>query len=284
MKTEYSKCPNCKRDILTHLGIYYPSNLVMCKFCSLVFFKIIPDAEELKEHYNNYPRGSVTDLILKRYNELLDSFEKFRKNNNIMDIGCGDGFFLMEAQKRGWNVFGIEVSESSVDVCRKMNITMFSEFNVNHIGNEIFDVITMFEVIEHLQNPFQFIPSVYSLLRKGGVLYLTTPNFNSLTRRILKSEWSVIDYLEHLFYFTPKSLHYLLSVNGFQKIYLKTTGVLIRGRKKNLGETICSTGDTRRIAQKIESNKFLLFLKKLANFFLSLFRVGDSLKVLYLKN
>src|SRR5690606_143762 len=89
--------------------------LVKCKSCSLVFSKRIPISDELAKHYQNYPRYTeLSPITLKRYNELLDYFEKFRQTNNLIDLGCSNGLFLEVAKSRGWNVFGTEYDESCI--------------------------------------------------------------------------------------------------------------------------------------------------------------------------
>ena len=78
-----------------------------------------------------------------------------------------------------------------------------------------FDIITSFEVVEHINNPKEEINNYNQILRKGGLFYCTTPNFNSLSRRILKAKWNTICYPEHLSYYTIKTLTKLLKDTNF---------------------------------------------------------------------
>ena len=121
-----------------------------------------------------------------RYNELLDIFERYRKTSNILDIGCGVGYFLEEAKKRNWNVYGTEYSEQAVNICTEkgLNVKKGTTSSIN-FDKEFFDIITSFEVIEHINNPLEEIQSIYNILRDDGIFYLTTPNINSITRLLL---------------------------------------------------------------------------------------------------
>ena len=80
-----------------------------------------------------------------------------------------------------------------------------------------FDVIVSSETIEHINNPRQEISNIHQLLRKGGLLYVTTPNFNSYVRRFTKAQYDIIKYPEHLSYYTKKTLNKLLKQTGFKK-------------------------------------------------------------------
>ena len=96
---------------------------------------------------------------------------------------------------------------TDIEICRKKGISMHKGvLNTENYEEESFDIITSFEVIEHINNPIPELKNFYKLLRKGGLVYLTTPNFNSLLRYRLKSEYNVICYPEHLSYYTPKTL------------------------------------------------------------------------------
>ena len=95
--------------------------------------------------------------------------------------------------------------------------------NQGDFGDDYFDVITSFEVIEHINEPTQDLDCVKSIVRKGGLVYVTTPNFNSISRSILGSRWNVVEYPEHLCYYTPDTLSRLFKNKGFKKLRLTIT-------------------------------------------------------------
>src|SRR6185369_9515208 len=125
LPNQLDECLLCGSDILPPLTGYEQYHLVRCSNCQFVFCKQKPSLDELTRHYASYPRGNaISKITLKRYNSLLDSFEGYRKTNNIIDIGCGDGFFLGEAKKRGWNVFGTEFTQEAIATCQLKGIQM----------------------------------------------------------------------------------------------------------------------------------------------------------------
>lgn len=284
---QFEVCLLCGSARLTSLSGYEQHYLVKCTACDFIFCKRKPTMDELNTHYALYPRArGISEITLKRYNELLDKFEPYRKTNNLLDVGCGDGFFLIEARKRNWKVFGTEFSSKAIDVCLQKGIQMTnSPLNPQHYHPESFDVITSFEVIEHINTPQTELQSFYSLLRKGGLLYITTPNFNSLSRIILKSKWNVIEYPEHLSYYTVQTLCALGHKYRFKRLTVKTTGISINRFRVIISNPQNSEmGDSdEEMRQKAEEKIIFSLLKRIINAMLNATRKGDAMKVLFQK-
>ncbi len=237
---EHTTCLICDSSNLKELPDYSDAFLTKCQDCSFVFIKKIPSEDELFNFYdNNYDRTDYfSSITIKRYNELLDGFEKFRKTNNLLDVGAGNGFFLEIAKARGWNVYGTELTNQSVEVGERKDINMRKGclHNVGFEENQ-FDVITSFEVIEHVNNPQKLIKEMHRVLRVGGKVYITTPNFNALLRYRLKSKYDVIEYPNHLCYFTKKTLRKAFSDAGFGVTKIKTTGISLTRIKTSKGKS-----------------------------------------------
>lgn len=286
----HNQCLICKSDKLQKMERYSSTYLVKCKSCSFVFSEKIPSEKKLIEFYDGYSRDDyLSPLTVKRYHELLDKFEPFRKTNKILDVGCGIGYFLEVAKERGWEVYGTEYTDKAIEICSEKGVEMKQgKLNPSDFEPESFDILTSFEVLEHINNQTEEINNFQKLLRKGGLVYLTTPNFNSLLRYRLKEKYNVITYPEHLAYFTPKTLNSLFSKYGFSKKRIETTGISIsrlkQGNKKATYECAVSENSTdENLRQSIESKSCLQFLKKVANRTLTLFGVGDSLKGWFIK-
>lgn len=280
----HKKCLLCNGTNLKDLKIYQKDGLVKCGSCSFVFSKKIPTSQELLAHYDQYRRNTkVSRITIKRYNELLDRFEEYRSTNNIMDIGCGDGYFLEVAAQRGWKVYGTEFTDEAVNVCKAKGInTNMGVLNPENYRGLSFDIITSFEVIEHINDPQPELAKITKLLRTNGLLYITTPNFNSISRYVLGPKWTVIQYPEHLSYYTSKTLNTFLLHNGFKKVKLEATGIDINRYKATAGpSTEIFSGENLR--QKTESKTFYKYLKIIANWFLNLTLKGDNLKGSYIK-
>jgi 2-polyprenyl-3-methyl-5-hydroxy-6-metoxy-1,4-benzoquinol methylase len=167
---------------------YLNGDMQKCMDCNFVFASSIPTIEELIAHYNTYTRDDyLSPITIKRYHEILDGFEQYRKTNKLIDVGCGIGYFLEVAKERGWEVYGTEYSERLIGLLREKGITIHEgQLNSKNYEEDFFDVVTSFEVIEHINNPISEINQIGKLIRKGGLVYITTPNFNSLLRRRLK--------------------------------------------------------------------------------------------------
>lgn len=99
---------------------YEKHYLVKSHPVGFVFCSRIPSTEELIKYYEGYGRQDyLSPITVKRYHELLDEFEKYRKTGKILDIGCSIGLFLTEAQKRGWEVHGTEFTDDAIEICKE---------------------------------------------------------------------------------------------------------------------------------------------------------------------
>lgn len=285
----HKQCLICDHKQLKDLQEYSASYLCKCGKCGFIFAKKIPTMKELEDHYGTYGRNDyLSPITIKRYNELLDEFEKYRSTNRILDVGCGIGYFLDQAKKRGWEVYGTEYTEEAVSICQSKGISMQKgKLEPSNYESGFFDIITSFEVLEHINNPQEELQNFHTILRKGGLVYLTTPNFNSLLRYRLKSEYNVICYPEHLSYYTPKTIHKLFRKSGFVKKRIQTTGYSRTRLKTSLSksdqEFISETSDDEQMRNRIEGNPLLKFAKSTINWGLTVFGVGDSLKIRYEK-
>ncbi len=286
---QLESCIICSSKNIKPLKGYEDTHLVKCNKCTFVFASEIPTQEVLTKHYEGYSRNDyLSPLTIKRYNELLDGFEAYRKTNKILDVGCGIGYFLEEAKRRGWEVYGTEFTDEAIKICENKGIGCEKGvLNPNNYELETFDIITSFEVIEHIQNPVKEINNFSKLLRKGGLVYVTTPNFNSLLRFKLKEKYNVITYPEHLSYYTPKTLNNLFKSLNFQKKQLLATGISLSRLKTSQGKSnqqiISATSDDENMRNSMETKWHMKMAKKIINKSLTILGVGDSLKGWYVK-
>ncbi|MEI9947108.1 MAG: class I SAM-dependent methyltransferase [Chitinophagaceae bacterium] len=291
---EHTSCLISGSVKLKPLKGYERHYLVKSYPLGFVFCSEIPTEDELIAHYQKYSRiDYLSPITVKRYEEILDAFEPFRSTGNLLDIGCGTGLFLESALKRGWKVYGTEYTDNAIEIGRSKGFIMNKgKLNTSWYQPGMFDVITSFEVIEHINNPVEEVQNIHFLLRKKGLFYFTTPNFNAIERRMLKADYNVIEYPEHLCYYTPHTVNFLLSKNGFKKKKLTTTGVsLTRLRTskdlkegKQMSQSLISASSSDEIVRnKLESNWLGQAVKQSINFFLNLFGLGNSLKGWYIK-
>lgn len=293
---QHTKCLLSGSEDLKPLKGYEDHYLVKSKPLGFVFCSRIPTEEELQAHYAQYSRVEYySPITKKRYQQLLHEWEPYRKTNKILDIGCGTGFFLETAKEKGWEVYGTEYTTNAMEICKAKGINMQQgRLKAEWYAPEMFDIVTSFEVLEHINNPVEEVKNINTILRKRGLFYLTTPNFNAAERLILKDKYNVIEYPEHLCYYTPKTLNYLLSHNGFRKVQIMTTGISLSRIKASMGkgqedkaqpcEQVLSAGNTdEKWRRRIEANDLIKLGKNLINLVLDIFHVGNSLKAWYVK-
>jgi len=274
---------------LEKLPGYEKDHLFRCANCGFVFSCIKPSIEELNVAYSSYARDNqISEITIKRYNDLLDEFEGYRNTNNIIDVGCGDGWFLVEAKKRGWSVFGTEFEERAVVNGGAKGIIMHQGVLKPSNYSVTFDIITSFEVVEHINNPMEEFKNFYSILRPGGLVYVTTPNFNSLSRKLLGPKWNVLNYPEHLSYYTPGTLRFAFKKSGLKLRRQTTSGFSFsrykdsKTKKKSTGKVYNKNTD-ENIREKMESSKLLNFAKGLVNGLFHITGTGDTIKSSFVK-
>lgn len=281
-------CLICNSGGLHPLKGYERHDLAVCDACGFVFMYRIPTVEELTEHYKTYSyTGSPGVNTLISFQKLLDEFEPFRETNNILDFGCGRGWFLDEAKKRGWNVYGTEFSADAIALCEQKGIVMKQGDLLSSDFNGVrFDVVFCSEVIEHVNDPVPQLQSMYKVLRPGGCLYLTTPNFNCYLRYQFGPDYNIVEYPEHLCYFTKKTMDMALQKAGFVKKSLRTTGIsLSRAAGSQHTGTIQATVKQKdeNLRRAMNSNRMLNLLKETANAALTITGLGFTIKAMYLK-
>jgi 2-polyprenyl-3-methyl-5-hydroxy-6-metoxy-1,4-benzoquinol methylase len=146
----------------------------------------------------------------------------------LLDIGCGNGDFLIRANEMGWKASGLEPDPSAVEVARGRGLQV-NRGTIDEIVdlNAHYDAITLSHVVEHVYQPREFLQSVNRLLKKDGIVYIDTPNIQSYGAKIFGSSWRGIEAPRHLTLFNPLSLKNLLLNCGFHDIqFFRRTDVL----------------------------------------------------------
>lgn len=285
-------CPNCGSASARALPRYAAQLLVQCERCGLVYARRLPSATQLGAYYASYPESTdVSELTARRYSELLDRLEPFRETGRFLDVGCGDGHLLVAALEHGWTPYGSELGEGALGRSQQQGFDVRpAPFPAAADEVATFDVVVATEVIEHVAEPRDEVIAIRGLLRPGGCFYLTTPNFNSLSRRLIGARWRIIEYPEHLNYFTPATLDRLLGDSGFSKVDMRTTGIspgdisagLKRTRDSRPSADGCGSRDVdTRVRAQMARSPMLERSIRLANAALSRSGLGDTIKALY---
>lgn len=160
-----------------------------------------------------YPRFRKTLKAQFRY------LPKPKAGQALLDIGCGNGDFLSLAAEVGWDVSGVDPDPKAVNVAR-LNGHDVVLGGIEKFANnsEVFDVITMNHVIEHVHDPIYLVESVFRLLKPGGILFIDTPNIESSGAKMFGKNWRGLETPRHLVLFSREGLSKILNSIGFSSI------------------------------------------------------------------
>ena len=283
-------CALCTSPNLVPLPAYRRAHLVRCSDCGFVFAGRVPSWDELVEHYDGYSRDTSfnSPVSIARRAQILESFEPFRSTGRFLDAGCGVGFLLDQAREMGWETHGTEVTDRAVEICQENGHTMH-QGGLDSAPFEPggFDVVVYSEVMEHLVDPRAEIATARRFLRPGGALYVTTPNFASLSRRLLGSRWNVIQYPEHLGYFTPRTLRRAVEAEGFDRVSLRTTGLSLtrfaQSARPERPRVERPASADEKVRTAFETSVVLGWIKRALNGALAATRTGDKITGLFRK-
>jgi 2-polyprenyl-3-methyl-5-hydroxy-6-metoxy-1,4-benzoquinol methylase len=199
-------------------------NLVKCRGCGLVYVNPRPTKEEMSKFYprdyygkqNRMAKVIVKHLLYMKIRKIMS----FRKKGRILDVGCGEGGFLLNFKERGWEAYGVDISEAACRLARaKLGRYIFNcELKDRHFPDSSFDVVTLNHVLEHMLNPNEELREVHRILKDDGILRLSTPNIDSLQFKISKDRWIGLDLPRHLCYYSPRTIKDILKRNGFNVI------------------------------------------------------------------
>ena len=211
--------------------------ILKCKKCDHIFADLRLTDEELFDLYRkNYFFGDeysdyVADkpIIQKNFKLRLKPLETFlnpTSHKNLLEIGCAYGFFLEVAQRRFDTVKGIDITEDGVHYAREvLNLDVIQADLLKYdFGDEKFNVVCMWDTIEHLRQPQLYIEKISKQMESGALLAITTGDICSLNARIRKDKWRLIHPPTHIHYFSKKTLTNLLDHYGFDVVYTRYCG------------------------------------------------------------
>jgi len=178
----------------------------------------------------------------------------------LLDVGAAYGFAASEAERAGFRVAGLELSaEAAVQAAARIpgRVVRASAIELP-FSSARFDVITLWDVIEHLPDPHRAVAEISRCLRPGGRLALTTGDVESLVARLSGARWHLFTIPEHLFFFSRRSLHRLLEAHGLQIERMRAQGASypLRYLVERLRKTLF--GRTRGFPQAFPGSDLIL--------------------------
>jgi SAM-dependent methyltransferase len=217
--------------------------MVRCPNCGLVFQDPQPDEAVLERSYYHDPEfarllaGPLRNLTLQRAEEKLALLRRANVpiSGRLLDVGCSSGAWLEIAQRQGMKATGVELGATTAQEARRRGLDVRTgslESCFGPAAEERFDLITFWDVLEHLRDPRRELARAADLLAPGGILAATFPNvegwYPRLSYRLLASHLGVWEYPElpvHLYDLAPHSARRLLERCGFSVITLRTIPV-----------------------------------------------------------
>ncbi len=192
-------------------------DVLRCRGCSLAFVDPIPSGDKLVSYYPDGYYGERHPVFKDQVmGWRADKLGRGRQKGRLLDIGCGRGDFILACRRRGWDVAGIEQSQSPVmELRQSLGIDVVTPERISTLEDASFDVVTLWHVLEHLPEPRDTIREAYRLLRPGGRLLVEVPNFGSWQARVGRGVWYHLDVPRHLLHFDEQSLTSLLKDAGF---------------------------------------------------------------------
>ncbi|HEX8814386.1 MAG TPA: class I SAM-dependent methyltransferase [Terriglobales bacterium] len=201
-------------------------SLVRCTNCSLVWLQNPPLPAEMDRHYTDaYHRLiSAAGDAHSRWAFRKEALEPHKQSGSLLDLGCSSGAFLSFMRGDAWKLYGIEMSHENARLAEQRSHAQIFVGDILEapFPQNSFDVITCFDVLEHVYQPRQVIERVSHWLKPGGLFYVLVPNIDSAEARVFGRYWHGLELPRHLSHFSPASLTFLANSVGLQTASLET--------------------------------------------------------------
>lgn len=195
--------------------------IVRCNTCGLVRSDPVADVNVLKQLYqqSSFTYGRDTPNLTRTYGRYLRKTEKYQiSKDHILEIGCGNGFFLEVALSQGFGeVTGVEPSQDAIEQANPVvrSKIVCDTFRPGLFAANTFSVICMFQTFDHVSEPNSLLEECARLLRPGGVMLCLNHNVEAFSSRVLKEKSPIID-IEHTYLYSPKTMKWIFEKHSFQ--------------------------------------------------------------------
>jgi SAM-dependent methyltransferase len=201
--------------------------LLRCPNCSLVWLSQPPKPGEMHRHYTDaYDRliSAAGQNSPQRWRDRNKTLAQYKRSGALLDLGCSSGSFLESLPDGDWKLYGIEMSTETAQTAEERTGAQVFVGDILDawFPAESFDVITCFDVFEHLYEPRRVMARVSEWLKPGGIFYVLVPNVDSAEGRVFRSYWHGLELPRHLFHYSPASLKFLAESAGLREVSLET--------------------------------------------------------------
>jgi SAM-dependent methyltransferase len=227
-------CKLCGSRQAYHVYTKNDAELVRCTSCGLVYVLNAPTRDAIERQYSfasgyhivfQSDDSAEARAHAARAADFLRIVERYSRPGNVLDVGCSVGFFLEGARAEGWTTFGVEISNDTAELARRRGLDVFTG-TLEQAGFRpgSFDVVTMWDVVEHLEDPVATISIAAEVLKERGLLALSTPNIGGIFPRLSygasrwTGRWPHPEPPSHLFQFSKATMRRLLKQCGLVPI------------------------------------------------------------------
>jgi SAM-dependent methyltransferase len=276
-------CAACGAQSRTQWGSVGDRIVYACAACGTLSFEPSGTSYAYAEHYplDAEPPPEVHRSLAAT----VATFAPYRATNRFLEVGFGAGFMLEVAASAGWEVAGLETSQSALARARHRGFQVFEgPLESASLPSAAFDVVVAFEVIEHVEVPRSFVERLAESVRPGGLVSLTTPNARGVSARVLRARWSIVDPDDHVHLFSAQGLRTLLNEAGLLVRKSISSGVnpyeLVAGLRKAPTFTPADRVEGgHELLGRVESSWLLRLTRHAVNGGLRVTGLGDTLKV-----
>ena len=221
-------CPLCKSEHITKrfacndmFATGEVFDIMECPSCGLAFTQDVPDEKEIGRYYesqsyishSNTSKGLVNKayhlvrtIMLRKKARLIKKLTLL-KSGKLLDYGAGTGHFARTMANKGWNVTAIEKSANARKLAlEQYGFVIHPEEHLANVDNKELDVVTMWHVMEHIQDPDKMWSELYRILDDTGIAIIAVPNSKSYDALEYKEHWAAYDVPRHLWHFTPSTI------------------------------------------------------------------------------
>ena len=227
-------CPVCASRRLGYAFSRAGHRIARCTDCGVMFSNPQPSDEQLAAIYNadyflgagsEEGRQATREMKRATAREYLTEIRRYcgAPSGQLLEVGCGDGDFLVEAEDAGFLVTGVELAEPACAQARarlKSGDVVCGLLEKSGLAGEQFDLCVLSDVIEHVRDPLTFLGDIHRLLKPGGAIFIATPSLASWSAKLLRQHWMEFKP-EHLTYFDPKTLQTALFRTGYHEVIVQ---------------------------------------------------------------